>query len=255
RTINISSKNFRWNSNFSVYANHTKIVELYNGKVDDIGNGWFIGQPISVYYDYQKIGIWQSKESTEAASYGRQVGQIKVMDANKDGKISAPDRQILGNREPDVVFSIGNNFTYKNWDLSLLANVRLGGMTSVGAFAPFSKKRYNKFIFDYWTPNNPTNDYPRPNQLYEGSGLDGSTLTYRDASMITLRQLSLGYTLPKSLLSRIHLSNSRIYFSGENLFYWTKSELRKFNMKADWSGDTQTYPALRTLVLGINIGF
>ncbi len=255
RTTNISNKNFRWNSNITAYANHTKIVELYNGKIDDIGNGWFIGQPISVYYDYNKIGIWQTEEKLGAAGYGRQVGQIKVQDVNNDGKISAADRVILGSREPKIVFSVGNNFTYKNWDVSIFANVRWGGMTSVGAFAPYSKKRYNKFIFDYWTPVNPTNDYPRPNQLYEGSGLDGSTLTYRDASQITLRQLSIGYTIPKSALARVHLSDARIYFSGENLFYWTKSELRKFNMKPDWAGDVQTYPALRTLVFGINVGF
>ncbi|MEO6257901.1 MAG: TonB-dependent receptor [Ginsengibacter sp.] len=254
RTSNISRKNFKWNSNFSVYGNHTKIVTLYNGKIDDIGNGWFIGQPISVYYDYKKIGIWQTDEKTSASSYGRDVGQIKVQDLNNDGKVSADDRMILGNREPDLVFTVTNQFTYKNWDLSFLVNVRWGGMTSVGAFAPYAKKRYNKIIFDYWTPTNPTNDYPRPNQLYEGSGLDGSTLTYRDASMISLRTLSLGYTIPPSLLSRVSIANARVYFSGENLLYWTKSELRKFNMRANWYGDVQTYPAVRTLVLGINIG-
>jgi hypothetical protein len=67
--------------------------------------------------------------------------------------------------------------------------------------------------------------------------------------------LSLGYSLPKAWLSKVGLSDTRFYFSAENPFYWTKSELRKFNMKADWSGDVQTYPALRTLVLGVNIGF
>ena len=77
---------------------------------------------------------------------------------------------------------------YKNFDLSFSVYVRWGGMTSVDRFAPFSKKRYNRFNFDYWTPNNPTNDYPRPNQLYEGSGLWGSTLTYRDATYIKISQ-------------------------------------------------------------------
>jgi hypothetical protein len=255
RSVNIRSKNLNWSTNVSAYANHTEIVELYNGKNDDIGNGWFIGQPISVFYDYKKIGIWQENEKTAAGTYGRQVGQIKVEDRNNDGKISALDRTILGDREPDFVLSVSNNVTYKGWDLSLFTNIRWGGMTSVGAFAPFSKKRYNKFIFDYWTPTNPTNDYPRPNQLYEGSGLDGSTLTYRDASLISVRQLSLGYTLPKAWLSKVHLSDTRVYVSAENPFYWTKSELRDFNMKADWSGDVQTYPALRTLVVGVNIGF
>lgn len=254
RTLNITRKNFSWTTNISAYSNHTKIVSLYNGKIDDIGNGWFIGQPITVYYDYNKIGIWQTDEKTSANSYGRDVGQIKVKDINGDGKVSADDRVILGNRQPDFVTTISNQFTYKQWDLSFLVNIRAGGMTAVGAFAPYAKKRYNKFIFDYWTPNNPTNDYPRPNQLYEGSGLDGSTLTYRDASLVSLRTLSLGYTIPGALLSRAHINDARIYFSGNNLLYWTKSELREFNMKADWSGDAGTYPALRSLVVGINIG-
>lgn len=254
RTRNIKSKDFNWSSNFSLYSNHTKIVSLYNGKEDDIGNGWFIGRPINVYYDYKKIGIWQTEESTKAGSYGRQVGQIKVLDLNNDGKISAEDRMILGSPEPDFVGSVSNQFSYKQWDLSFLLNIRWGGMTSVGAFAPYAKKRYNKIIFDYWTPNNPTNNYPRPNQLYEGSGLDGSTLTYRDASIISLPTLSLGFTLTNTFLEKIKIANARVYFSGENLFYWTKSELRQFNMKADWAGDVGTYPATRTFVIGLNIG-
>jgi TonB-linked SusC/RagA family outer membrane protein len=254
RTKNIKTEQFSWTTNFSIYSNRTKIVSLYNGKEDDIGNGWFIGQPINVYYDYKKIGIWQTAEASKAGSYGRQVGQIKVLDLNNDGKISAEDRMILGNPEPDFVGSISNQFSYKQWDLSFLLNIRWGGMTSIGAFAPYAKKRYNKIIFDYWTPDNPTNNYPRPNQLYEGSGLDGSTLTYRDASLISLPTLSLGYTLPNSFLEKIKISNARVYFSGENLFYWTKSELREFNMKADWSGEVGTYPATRAFVIGLNIG-
>jgi len=255
RTVNIDNPNFKWNSNVSLYSNHTRITELYNGKNDDIGNGWFIGQPINVYYDYQKTGIWQTNEEAQAASFGRQVGQIKLQDLNNDGKYSADDRMILGDSEPDFVGSLTNQFSYKKWDFSFTSYIRWGGMTSVGAFAPFAKKRYNKFIFDYWTPNNPTNAYPRPNQLYEGSGLDGSTLTYRDASLISIPQLSLGYTFPETWLSKVKLTNARVYFSGENMFYWTASEMRKFNMKPDWSGDAQAYPATRTFVMGLNIGF
>jgi TonB-linked SusC/RagA family outer membrane protein len=255
KTINVSKENFKWNTNFSYFLNDTKIKELYNGKVDDIGNGWFIGQPINVYYDYKKIGIWQTSEAAQAASYGRQPGQIKVLDLNNDGKISADDRMILGNRQPKFISNIANQFSYKNWDFAFTTYIRWGGMTSVGAFAPFSKKRYNKFIFDYWTPTNPTNEYPRPNQLYEGSGLDGSTLTYRDASLISIPQMSLGYSFSKRSLDKLHLSNARIYLSGQNMFYWTKSELRDFNMKADWNGNTQTYPAVRTFIAGINLGF
>lgn len=255
RTNNIIKDNLKWSTQASVYANHTKITELYNGKIDDVGNKWFIGKPINVYFDYQKTGIWQTSEAAEAASYGRQVGQIKVKDLNKDGKISAEDRMIIGTQEPDFTFNLSNNVTYKAWDLSVLANLRYGGTTYVDAFQPFSKKRYNKIIFDYWTPNNPTNAYPRPNQLYENSGLDGTTLGYRDATLLSIRQVSLGYTIPKKFLETYKISNARVYLSADNLFYWTKSELRDFNMKADWAGDVETYPALRTIIVGINIGF
>jgi TonB-linked SusC/RagA family outer membrane protein len=256
RSTNIQKPNFRWSTGLIVSRNRTEITSLYNGTSDDIGNGWFIGHDINVYYDYNKVGIWQTSEAAQALSYGRTVGQIKDQDVNSDGKINAQDLVILGDHQPDFIGNLSNNFTYKNWDLAVAFNIRWGGMTSVGAFAPYAKKRYNKFIFDYWTPNNPTNAYPRPNQLYEDSGLDGSTLTYRDQSQINMQIFALGYTIPKAWLAKIHFNNARIYFSGENLWYWTKSELRDFNMKPDFAGNTTlTYPSTRTVIMGVNIGF
>jgi hypothetical protein len=188
--------------------------------------------------------------------FGETVGQIHVKDVNGDNKHNSDDRVILGSPEPDFVANISNNMTYKNFDLSFSIYIRAGGMTSVDRFAPFSKKRYNRFNFDYWTPKNPTNEYPRPNQLYEGSGLWGSTLTYRDASYIKLSQLSFGYNIPKSVLGKIKLTGARIYLSAENPFYWSYCEFREFNMKPDWSGTTSsTYPATRTIVVGVNLQF
>ncbi len=166
-TINISKSNFNWSSDFSIYSNKTEIVELYQGKVDDVGSKWFIGHPINVYYDYEKIGIWQTGEEADAAMFGETVGQIHIKDQNNDNKHNSSDRVILGDPEPDFVANVSNSMKYKNFDLSFSVYVRWGGMTSVDRFAPFSKKRYNRFNFDYWTPKNPTNDYPRPNQLYE----------------------------------------------------------------------------------------
>ena len=195
------------------------------------------------------------QEEGEADSYGREPGQIKVADLDNDGSINDHDRMILGSREPDFVANLVNRISYKHWDLSFNVYVRWGGMTSVEALAPFAKKRYNKMVFDYWTPSNPTNAYPRPNQLYEGLGLNGSTLTYRDASLISLRQLSLGYTLPTALIDKLPVSNARVYILGDNLFYRTRSELREFNMKPDFAEDVLPYPALRTLIAGINISF
>ena len=263
-SINIIGDNFNWKTDFTFFRNRTQIVELYNGKVDDIGNRWFIGEPIEVFYDYKKIGIWQENEREEAASYGEEPGQIKVLDVDNDGAITDEDRMVLGSPQPDFVSNLTNSFKYKNFDFSFQTFIRWGGMSSIGAFEPFSKKRYNKLVFDYWTPSNPTNNYPRPNQLYEGGGLYGSTLTYRDASLISLRQASLGYRFPESVLDKLPFTNLRLYLSGENLAYWTKSELSEFNMKADLAGtvpdggvtrEISSYPATRTVILGINLQF
>ncbi|SDE84065.1 TonB-linked outer membrane protein, SusC/RagA family [Pricia antarctica] len=263
-SVNVIGANFNWKTDFTFFRNRTEIAELYNGKVDDIGNRWFIGEPIEVFYDYKKIGIWQENERAEAASYGEEPGQIKVLDVDNDGAITDEDRMVLGSPQPDFVSNLTNSFKYKNFDLSIQTFIRWGGMASIGAFEPFSKKRYNKLVFDYWTPSNPTNNYPRPNQLYEDGGLYGTTLTYRDASLISLRQVSLGYRFPASVLDRLPLTNLRLYLSGENLAYWTKSELREFNMKGDLAGtvpdgggtrEISPYPATRTVILGINLQF
>lgn len=254
-TVNMDKGDFTWSTDFTYFQNKTKIVELYQGTEDDVGNRWFIGQPIGVIYDFKKIGIWQTDEAAEAATYGRLPGQIKVLDLNDDGAINESDRMILGSRDPDFVANISNRFTYKNFNLSFSTYIRWGGMTSVNGFAPFSKKRYNKIVFDYWTPTNPTNKYPRPDENYEGAGLNGDILAYRDASFISLRYLSLGYDIPTSLLARFRVKKANIYLSGENLMFWTKSEVRDFNMKPDWSGDNQRYPATRTMAIGLNMDF
>jgi len=268
RTINIDKGDFMWSSNFSFSANNTEIVSLYSGKVDDVGSGWFIGHPLNVYYDYEKIGIWQLDEAAEALSYGVKPGQIKLKDQNNDGKHNDLDRVIIGDPEPDWVANISNTVSYKNWDLGVTAYIRWGGTVQVSQFMPFAKKRYNKIIFDYWTPEHPTNASPRPNQLYEGSGLYGSTLGYRDASYIQISQASLGYTLPKNLTNRMRLNSVRLYLQSSNPFYWTKSELSDFNMKADLSLTStnpggpvtyaqalETYHATRTVVFGESRNF
>ncbi|MEZ4902608.1 MAG: hypothetical protein R2822_13090 [Spirosomataceae bacterium] len=88
-TYNINSESgFKWTTDFQS-QNTEAIVALYNGKVDDVGNGWFIGRPLSTVFDYKKIGIWQTNEADAAKSYASSVGQIKAQDTYYDGKINA----------------------------------------------------------------------------------------------------------------------------------------------------------------------
>lgn len=253
-SLNIVKPDFEWGTDLSFYLNREKITELYNGKVDDVGNRWFIGEPIHVYYDFEKIGIWQLEEADEAAQTAREPGQIKVRDINGDQEYNDLDRKVIGTREPKFVVNLNNRFSYKNWDLALQTYARWGNMIYVGAFNPHSGKRWNQLVFDYWTPENPTQAYPRPDDDVQGA-LNGSTLAYRDGSFIRLKNVVLGYRIPKTLLDRTFLSSARVYFSGENLWYWTRSEMREFNMEPEWSGDAGTFPAVRTMVLGVNVTF
>lgn len=95
-TVNFDTKDFKWTTDLTFSANKEKITAL-NTDQDDVGSGWFIGSPTSVIYDYEKIGIWQTNEATEAAKYGQEPGDIKVRDLDKNGTIdSNNDRKVLG---------------------------------------------------------------------------------------------------------------------------------------------------------------
>jgi TonB-linked SusC/RagA family outer membrane protein len=116
-TVNLDRGGFQWTSDFIFNRNRESIISLANGKVDDVGAGRFIGQPLSVFFDYKKIGIWQQSEADQAKAFGDRVGQIKVEDFNGDGKINADDRQILGSAVPAFTAGLTNRFSYKGLDV------------------------------------------------------------------------------------------------------------------------------------------
>src|SRR5690606_7165827 len=96
---------------------------------DDIGNGWFLANPINVFYDYNKIGIWQLDEADLAASYGFEPGQIKVQDLDENGVINADDRMILGSSTPDWTGGLTNRLNYKGFGLSFVLYTRQNAKT------------------------------------------------------------------------------------------------------------------------------
>ncbi|MBS1564358.1 MAG: SusC/RagA family TonB-linked outer membrane protein, partial [Bacteroidetes bacterium] len=162
---NITGKNFSWSTDVSTAYNDEQILELSLGKVDDIGNARFIGRPASVYYDYQKLGIWQTGE-TQAAQFSSSIGQINVADRNNNGKIDPDDRTVLGSPTPRWTFGFNNRFSYKAFDLGIFM-VGVSGNMIISSFHSVPNNsiafggRYNVVSSDYWTPNNPTNAYPR----------------------------------------------------------------------------------------------
>jgi TonB-linked SusC/RagA family outer membrane protein len=232
-SINIQNKNgISWTTDLNFYFNREKIVQLTTpNEKFNIGNGWFVGEPLTVIYDVKKIGIWQLEDSIKGILQQQTTpvqypGQIRIEDVNGDKKIDANDRQILGNFQPRWEGGITNRVAYKNFDLSILIYARMGMKVVVpyitadgGAqgFPFFMQSRNNQLKVNYWTRTNPTNEFPAPD-----AGTDrflfASTLGYRDGSFVKCRSINLGYQVPPSLLQRAHISSLRIYVNVTNLF-------------------------------------
>ncbi|MDF9796050.1 TonB-linked SusC/RagA family outer membrane protein [Catalinimonas alkaloidigena] len=251
---------FRWNLNMNVTHYEEEITELAltdeNGNpIDDIGNEWFIGEPIRVFFDYKKTGIWQADEADLAEQMdGAFPGEIKVADMNGDGIISPEDRTILGSDVPDVLGGINNRFEFKGFDLSVFLYYRLGHMINsnfnVGQVT--MQGRYNNLDVDYWTPTNPTNAYPRPN-INQERPQKVSTLGYFDGSYLKLRNVTLGYNFNQGITERLGLSSLRVYTTAQNPMYWAKYET--YDPENNNDIGTGDVPSTSLYLLGINFQF
>ena len=121
---NIVTKDFTWGTNLVWSWNKNEIKDLYGDEKSDIGNRWFIGEPISVIYDYEMVGIWQ-KDEIERGDHLKwdpqaQPGDVKLRDVNGDGKIDPnDDKTIQGQTTPKWIGGLTNTFTYKNLSLSI----------------------------------------------------------------------------------------------------------------------------------------
>ncbi|MFC5411930.1 SusC/RagA family TonB-linked outer membrane protein [Larkinella bovis] len=257
---------FRWSANLNVFSNKEEIVELFNGRDDDVGNSWFIGQPINVFYSFQQAGIWQTNEADQAKATGQRPGDIKIADVNgrdaegnltksPDGKINADDRTVLGSTVPSWSGGLTNRFNYKGFDFSFLVYARQGQMLRSDFHNLGGNQwqgRYNSLNFDYWTPNNPTNKMPLP---YAASApLYADAVRYFDGSFVKIRNITLGYTLPGSLLSKAGVSSLRVYATADNAFIFSPYKLVDPESASGIVGATVPMSSA-TYVFGLNLKF
>lgn len=256
-TVNIESDNlegFSWTSNLNFAYNKEEIVELFSGAQDDVGNEWFIGQPINVYYDWEKIGIWQLDEEDEAAVYGQRPGEIKVKDVNSDGNITGDDRVILGQQQPKWQGGFSNQFSYRNFDLSVMVVGRLGSMIESGVMNGAMTGRYNDPKSDYWTPDNPTNDQPQPRADLEIPIYD-DTRNYYDGDFLRLRNVGLSYNLPADVVQNILGAQSlRLTVNADNPYVYAPF-VQKHNGVDPETGTGNSTPSRWTLNFGLNLSF
>lgn len=248
----VDKGDFSWRIAASYSKVKEEIVSLATG-ANDVANGWFIGHPLRAHYDYENLGIWQTEEADLAADYGQFPGEIKVKDQDGNGIITATDdRVVLGSERPKGIANLTSDIKFKNFDFSIQVFARWGQMIQYSfatVYDPTANE--NSISHNYWTPENPSNDYPRPNVNTSPSAVKYlSTLLYEDASFVRLRGITLGYNFPKSLLEKSPFSNARIYVNAKNL--WTLSKLDNYDPEG---GGGQATPLSQLIVAGINIEF
>lgn len=207
-TVNVETKNFSWTMDVNVFMNREKILALGEGKTKDVGNGWFVGQPTYVYYDYKKAGIWQNE--AEAQVYKQHMGEIRLADINTDKKIDDKDRSILGTPQAKWSGGMTQRFAYKEIDLSIVAFARMGSMIKSDFYSTYNTLfgRYNNLDVHYFTPAHPTNEFPRPNSNQERPN-NFNTLSYFDGSYLKIRNITLGYSMPARVMQRWQMQSLR----------------------------------------------
>jgi TonB-linked SusC/RagA family outer membrane protein len=239
-----------WSTHLNWSTNKNRIVSLYGGQEDDVGNAWFIGYPIDVYFARKFVGIWQLADSVEAKQYKRKPGEIRVDDVNGDGKIDDDDRVILGTSFPDWTGSLTSRFDWKGLDLSFMAVARVGFMVQDQFRTSHNQLfgRYNNLRVNYWTPTNPSNTDPRPNADQEFPP-EGGTRGYEDGSFVRIRNITVGYTVPAGQVGPFRVRSLRVYATALDPFLFTK-----FRGLDPESRTSAGVPSYRTVLMGLTVG-
>lgn len=268
-TKNIVKENFTWNTDFTFGANRERITDLIDGR-DIIGAGTreteslLIGRPLRSFYTFQRLGIWQEHEAEEAGRYFRDAamtqpfvpGDIKLADLNGDFIIDDQnDVTYVGAPVPKWTLGFNNTFTYRNFDLNVYAIARWGQMMEYEFTSRYDPQGLGNqaAYLDYWTPENPSNDFPRPSMTDFYNYLGYQSYSFVDGSYVKLKTVTLGYRLPTETAQRMKLNGLRIFASGNNIFSWARSPLVQ-HYDAERGGEI-TEPLLRQFVLGVNLDF
>ena len=260
--------------NFSY--NKNEILDLGGGdpnKYLDATDGYSqrnkVGEAMNSYYIYRADGFFNSQEEADAytAKYGNpfgktfKAGDLRYVDTNKDGKLTADDREYCGSSDPKIIYGFNINAGWKGIDLSLMFNGAAGvkrlfdGYEVYGNFS--GDAAHPATIWrDAWTPDN--HDASMPRIFYDTNSASSSRSVQsdfwlQDTSYLRLKNVQWGYTLPKGWLNSVGVENIRIYYSVENLLTFDKM---KINIDPESTSQRlSSYPLLRTHAFGVNVTF
>jgi len=217
------------------------------------------------------MGIWSEAEADEAKLYGCVPGDIKLAtnpiitkDANGNDvsdngvhKYSDKDKMYLGSKNPDWYLGFQNNFTYRNFDASIFMMARCGQMLQsdlITRYNPTTGLENSPSGISYWTPENQGAYLPRPGIHSSTSQYSGwGALALRDGSFIKIKNITLGYTLPKSLLKSAHMEKLRVYATAYNPFIFAFDKQMKGQDPEREGADN--FPLTKEFVFGVNVTF
>ncbi len=246
----IDKKDFSWTSDISYSINRDKIVSLASGESQDVSNynqALIVGQPVFSFYGYEADGCWSIDEAATALTYNKVPGDIKMVDRNSDGVINDQDKRLY-NQSPRFILGWNNTISYKGFSLSALAYARVGQWISYAynlAYKPTEAD--GSPAVDFWTPENQGAKFPRPGIVSQN---DMPALAFENASFFKIREVTLGYSLPKSIIEKVHVANLRVYGSLQN--YFTFSNLDNYDPER---GGSISNPLSKQMVFGINLEF
>lgn len=246
----LESKDFSWTSDITYSRNRDKILSLASGESQDVSNpnqALVVGQPVFSFHGYEADGCWGIDEAATALTFNRVPGDIKIVDRTPDGVINDLDKRLY-NQSPQFIFGWNNTITYKGISLSAMAHARVGQWIQYNYNTAYKPTEADGSpAVDFWTPENQGARFPRPGIASQN---DIPALAFEKASFFKIRELTLGYTLPKSLSEKIFISNLHIYGSLQN--YFTFSNLDNYDPER---GGSITNPLSKQMVFGINLEF
>lgn len=261
---NTVSKDFRYDINFNVAYVHNELTDLKGteGKEpgDGRGNFWFLeGHPIGSYYGYVADGFYNTEEDLKGPKRlgTEKLGDIKYKDLNGDGKIDAAnDRTVIGKEFPSWTAGLGANLYYKDFDLSFFFQGAFdvdAYVNGEAAYAFFNGGKVLERHLDRWTPTNHDASYPRIT-IADQTNYEFSSYWLEDASYVRLKNLTIGYNVPKALLSKVNLDRVKIFLTGENLFTITgMTTLDPESAPSNSRGGL--YSNVRKISIGLKVGF
>lgn len=277
--ISINSRNltgeFTWNSSFNFSYNYNRVVSL-NDTVPmtsgSIGLNYNLaliqaGHPINAFYGFETDGIFQTPEDVENHAvqvsgndpYNRtSAGDIRFKDLNNDGIINDKDRTFLGNPNPSFIFALNNSFAWKGFDLSIflqgVSGNKILNANRIWSEAMSIAQNQTTETLGRWTGEGTSNEMPRAVFNDPNKNNRPSDRYIEDGSYLRIKNITLGYTLPKALINKAHLESVRVYATALNLLTITK--YTGFDPEVGTSGiDNNVYPVTATYSFGVNIGF